>query len=182
MLKASQNPPTIFPPESSVRQLSGTWWVAHTKARNEKAFAWDLLHQQIAYFLPMSQRITFSGGRKRRVLLPLFSSYVFFCGDAESKQSALATDRLCQVITVREQAELIEDLSAIERVLAGDAKLDPYPFAVVGQQVRISRGPFEGINGIVVRRDNVNRLVLSIDVLGQGASMEIDADILEPAN
>jgi hypothetical protein len=181
MLKASQNPPAIYPLETSVHQFTGSWWVAHTKARNEKAFAWDLLHERIQYFLPMSQRIRFSGGRKRRVLLPLFSSYVFFCGDAQSKQSALATDRLCQVIAVTDQAKLREDLAAIERVLAGDVTLDPYPFAVVGQRVRISRGPFEGISGIVVRRDNVNRLVLNIDVLGQGASMEIDADLLEDA-
>jgi transcriptional antiterminator RfaH len=179
MLKASQNPPAIFPLEMSVQNFTGTWFVAHTKARNEKAFAWDLLHQQIQYFLPMSERITFSGGRKRRLLLPIFSSYIFFCGDAHSRQAALATDRLCQVITVKEQAKLIEDLSAIERILSGEVKLDPYPFAVVGQQVRISRGPFEGIRGTVVRRDNVNRLVLSIDVLGQSASMEIDADLLE---
>ncbi|HEY1628291.1 MAG TPA: transcription termination/antitermination NusG family protein, partial [Tepidisphaeraceae bacterium] len=99
----------------SVQNFTGTWFVAHTKARNEKAFAWDLLHQQIQYFLPMSQRITFSGGRKRRVLSPIFSSYVFFCGDVHSRQAALATDRLCQVIAVNDQTKLRDDLSAIER-------------------------------------------------------------------
>ena len=179
MLKASQNPPTAHPQTGSIRDFSGRWWVAHTKARSEKAFAWDLLHQNISYFLPITQRIRFSGGRKRRVLLPLFSSYVFFCADEHNRQTALATDRLCQVIAVRDQNKLIDDLAAIERVLAENVSLDPYPFAVVGKRVRISRGPFEGICGTIDRRDNINRMVLSIDVLGHGAAMEIDTDLLE---
>jgi transcription antitermination factor NusG len=59
--------------------------------------------------------------------------------------------------------------------------LDAYPFAVMGQRVKISRGPFEGISVTVVRRDNIDRLVLSIDVLGQRASMEIDTDLFKDA-
>jgi hypothetical protein len=39
----------------------------------------------------------------------------------------------------------------------------------------------QGIVGTVVRRDNETRLVLQVSMLGQGASLEIDTDLLEPA-
>ena len=72
MLKVSENPPRMHPGAGTLTDLAGTWWVAHTKARSEKALAWDLLRRDIGYFLPLLGRVRFSGGRKRRVLMPLF--------------------------------------------------------------------------------------------------------------
>jgi len=73
MLKLSENPAILTPEVQSLVELGGTWWVAHTKARFEKAFAWDMSNRGIGYFLPMREKIIFSGGRKRRVMAPLFS-------------------------------------------------------------------------------------------------------------
>ena len=180
MLKLSANPPTRSGPVDSVARLSGRWWVAHTKPRCEKAFAWGLQRRGIGYFLPMTRRVRFSGGRKRRVMLPLFPSYVFFCGDAESRSAALATNRLCRTLEVADQGRLVVELSAIEKALDGEGGLEACPAAAVGQPCRITSGPFEGIEGIVARRDGSARIVLDVHVLGQGACMEIDADLLEP--
>jgi len=77
MLKISENPPILPPEVKTVSELTGQWWVAHTKSRFEKAFAWDLLRRGIGYFLPLVERVRVSGGRHRRVLAPLFPSYVF---------------------------------------------------------------------------------------------------------
>jgi len=182
MLKMSENPPCVSPAAESLGVFTGRWWVAHTKARFEKAFAWDLVHRGIAYFLPLIQRVRMSGGRKRRVLMPLFASYVFFCGSEEDRYRAMATNRLCKTIAVSDQAGLVGELTAIERALAGKAQLDPYPFAAVGQRCRIAAGPFRGLEGVVVQRTKPARLVLGISILGQGAVMEIDADMLEPVD
>ena len=114
MLKKSENPPLLSPSVQSLEELAGPWWVAHTRARFEKAFAWGLLKRGIGYFLPMVERVTMSGGRKRRGLMPLFSSYVFFCGAEQDRHAALATNRLCQVILVADQARLVSELAMIE--------------------------------------------------------------------
>src|SRR5207248_10893507 len=106
MLKLSDNPAMLYPPAASPGELRGPWWVAHTKARCEKVFAEDLAARKIAYFLPMIERVTFSGGRKRRGMAPLFASYVFFCGNEQDRQAALLTDRLCRVIEVTAQQQL----------------------------------------------------------------------------
>ena len=173
----------MLPPGAeSVSQIAGRWWVAHTKSRFEKAFAWDLLHMGIGYFLPLVERVKVSGGRKRNVLLPLFAGYVFFCGGEEHRYQAMKTNRLCQTIEVPDQQQLIEELGCLERGLAGKAELDPYPFAAVGRRCRVTAGPFQGLEGIVIRRNKRPLLVLQVSILGQGAAMEIDCDLVEPAD
>ncbi len=182
MLKLTDNPPMTPPSMDSVARFTGDWWVAHTRPRFEKAFAWDLLNRGIGYFLPMMKRVTISGGRKRHVLTPLFTSYVFFCGTDEDRYTAMTTDRLCQTIPVKDQTRFVSEISAVQRALAGDAKLDPHPFAAIGRRCRVKAGPFEGIEGVVVHRNKIARLVLQVSILGQGAAIEIDADLLEPAD
>ena len=102
MLKLSDNPPTVSPGVDTITELSGTWWVAHTKARFEKVFAWDILMQGISYFLSMRGKVIFSGGRKRRIML-LFTSCAFFCGNEAERYFAMTTIRLCQTIEVVDQ-------------------------------------------------------------------------------
>ncbi len=180
MLKLADNPPVLTPGVDALSELEGRWWVAHTKARNEKALAWDLLRHGIGYFLPMRCRVFFSGGRKRRGMAPLFTSYVFFCGDLEDRYTAMTTNRICQTLEVFDQARLIRELTAIESALAGDAELEPYPGPAIGRRCRIVGGPFDGLEGVVVERARRARLVLQVGLLGQGAAMEIEADLLEP--
>ena len=179
MLKLSENPPTLHPAGGSLRDLGGRWWVMHCKPRNEKALAWDLVDRNVPYFLPMTLRTTFSGGRKRRGMIPLFPSYIFLNGRDEQRHAALTTNRIVRAIEAPDQQLLITELDALERALREGAEFDLYPFAVVGQRCRVRKGPFEGVEGTVVSRDSVARLVLQVSLLGCGAVMEVDVGLLE---
>jgi hypothetical protein len=181
MLRFDDNPPMRTASVASVADMTGDWWVAHTRARFEKALAFDLTAKGIEYFLPMIERVKMSGGRKRKLLLPLFPSYLFFCGNSDSRYAALATNRLCQAIPVTDREKFVGELVALELALSHHAHLDLYPFAAIGRRCRVRVGPLQGIVGTVVRRDNETRLVLQVSMLGQGASLEIDTDLLEPA-
>jgi len=177
----TENPAILTPQVQSLTELTGTWWVARTKARFEKAFAWDLLSHGIGYFLPMREKIIFSGGRKRCVMVPLFTSYVFFCGTEQDRYMALKTNRLCQTIEVIDQDSLVEDLVSIEKALLSKAVIDNYPRLPVGSHCRIKSGPMMGIEGVVIeRKDTKARMVIEVTILGQGAVVEIDSDLLEP--
>ena len=181
MLKPSDNPPQLSPPAASVADLPGRWWVAHTKSRSEKAFAWDLVKAGgVGYYCPMTRRTTFSGGRKRLVFKPLFTSYVFVCGDDGCRLACLQTGRLCAVLPVNDQAKFIDELSTLEWALAGSPELDLYPFAAVGRRCRVTAGPLMGLRGVVVRRTDRATLVLEVSILRQGASLEVDLDLVEP--
>lgn len=181
MLKLSENPAILTPQVQSLTELTGTWWAAHTKARSEKAFAWDMSGHGIGYFLPMWEKNIFSGGRKRRVMMPLFTSYVFVCGTELDRYTALTTNRLCQMIDVIDQDGLIQELSRIERVLLSKAIIDHYPNLPVGNRCRIISGPMKGTEGVVIeKRDAKVRMVLEVTILGQSAVLEVDADLLAP--
>jgi len=180
VLSPSQNPPILPPWAKGLDELGGRWWVAHTKARNEKALAWDLLRRDIGYFLPLRHCVTYSGGRKRRVLKPLFTSYLFLCGDDRDRYTAMTTNRICRTLDVFDQDELVTQLIAIEKALVSDAELIPCSLPEIGRRCRVRAGPLVNVEGVVVEHGKRARLILAVSILGQGASLEIDADLLEP--
>lgn len=180
MLKLHDNPP--MKPQDSPRlaDVPGRWYVAHTKARREKALVWALSAQGVPYFLPMTERLTCNRGRRFRSWLPLFSGYVFFAGDRQARQRALATRHLAGVLDVVDRDRFLAELSQIEQALDGGARLDPYPSMSHGSLCRVRCGPLAGLEGVVVRK-NVTRLLLQVEMLGQAAALEIDGSLLEPA-
>ena len=180
MLKESENPPIAWPEDKSIRDFTGLWWVAHTRSRNEKALANDLVHRGISYFLPMCWKVRRQRGRTLRSLLPLFGGYLFFCGGESHRLEVLRTNRVANLIEVKDQQKLLEELEQIEQALQAGAPLIPHKYIRAGQVCRVTAGPLADLLGIIVKAKNATRLVLQIDMLGQAASVEIDADMIEP--
>lgn len=179
VLKLSDNPECLHPAWMDFHRISGQWWLAHTRARAEKALAKELARRELPYFLPMTSQIRFSGGRKRHTMLPLFASYLFFAGDAPQRLTVLSSEHVCQVIEVKNQAQLADELSALHRSIASGAPLHLCEIPRLGTRCQIIRGPLEGIQGIVIREADKTRLVLQVSTIARGAAVEIDADLLE---
>jgi transcriptional antiterminator RfaH len=179
MLKVSENPPIIWPQTESIRNFEGQWWVVHTRSRNEKALAHDLISKDISYFLPMSWKVRRKSRRTIRSFLPLFSGYLFFCGKENQRVELLKTNRVAHLIEVEDQQKLLDELVQVNQALQSGAPLTPHKYIKAGQRCRVIAGPLIGLEGIVVRSKNATRLVLQIDMLGQAASVEIDVDMME---
>jgi transcription antitermination factor NusG len=179
LLKECDNPTITWPEDKSVRDFAGLWWVAHTKSRNEKALAHDLMCKQISYFLPMCWKVRRIRGRTIKSLLPLFGGYLFFCGQEMQRVEVLRTNRVANLIEAKNQQQLIEELSAIQQALGAGANLAPHDYIKAGQQCRVIGGPLAGLTGIVEQTRNSMRLVLQVKMLGQAASVEIGADMIE---
>ena len=169
----------MWPEAVSIREYTGQWWVAHTKSRNEKALAHDLISKEISYFLPMTWKVRRKSRRTIKSLLPLFSGYLFFCGNENQRTEILRTDRVANLIEVINQEKLLNELVQIERVLQTGTPLVPHKYIKVGQKCRVIAGPLMGLQGIVVKTKGTMRLVLQVDMLGQAASVEIDIDMIE---
>ncbi len=179
MLKVSENPSITWPEEKSICDFTGLWWVVHTKSRNEKALAQDLIRKSINYFLPMSWKIRHQKGRKIRSLLPLFGGYLFFCGNENQRLELLRTNRVANLIVVKDQQKLLAELLQIEQALKAGASLAPHKYIKKGQLCRVITGPLADLQGIVIKTKSAARLVLQIDMLGQAASVEVDTDTIE---
>jgi transcription antitermination factor NusG len=180
LLKPSENPPVSWPAGLAIKDFKGLWWVAHTKSRNEKALAQDMSVKGISYFLPMIWKVRRVHGRTMRSLLPLFGGYLFFCGEERQRIEVLRTNRVANLIEVRDQPRLVRELSQIEQALCAGADLTPHKFLKEGQRCKVIGGALAGLQGIVVRANDQTRLVLQIDMLGQATSVEISADMIEP--
>lgn len=180
MLKKIDNPPILYPDGVEIADMADLWWVAHTKARNEKALAHLLCRWEIPYFLPLVEKVSHRKGRRFESLLPLFSGYVFFCGDIDARYRALTSNRIAQVLEVPDQAGLVKELIPIYQALSRGLPVDAHPYLKSGVRCRVKGGPLVGYEGIVVRKKNVTRILLQVEMLGQAAAVEIDADLLEP--
>ena len=158
------------------------WIVLWTKARQEKAVARFLGALGTRFYLPLIQRKSIARGRKFTSNVPLFPGYVFLHGTLEHAYSAIATKRVCQLIEVPDQDGFIREISEIQKALEMTGSLELYPFAVVGRRCRIARGPFMGLEGVISNRLGATRLVMQVGILGRGAALEIDIDLIEPLN
>jgi len=180
LLKVSENPPAVWPEVESIGQFTGQWWVVHTKSRNEKALAHDLMGRGISYFLPMIWKVRRKSRRTMRSLLPLFGGYLFFCGSENDRVEILRTDRVANLIEVKDQQKLIRELQQIEQALRSGVPVTPHKYLKEGQKCRVVAGPLMGLQGVISRTAGATRLVLQVDMLGQAASVEIDVDMIEP--
>jgi transcription antitermination factor NusG len=180
LLKIHENPPSIWPQADSLRLFAGLWWVAHTRSRNEKALAHDLKAKNISYFLPMTWKVRQQSHRTIKSLLPLFTGYLFFCGSEPERIELLKTNRVANLLEVKDQESLIKELVRFEQAVRAGAPLVPHKYVRKGQWCRVVAGPLLGLEGIVVQTKGDTRLVLQINMLGQAASVEIDMDMIEP--
>ncbi|MEN8126886.1 MAG: transcription termination/antitermination NusG family protein [Planctomycetota bacterium] len=179
MLKLSENPPLVWPEEKTIADFEGQWWVAHTKSRNEKALACQLVNREVPYFLPMHWKVSKSRGRTIRSLLPLFPGYLFFCGGDDQRLEVLKTNRTANILPVEDQELLVQELLPIETMLKLGKTVLPHDYIQVGQRCRVTAGPLAGTTGMVVQTPKETRLVLQVDMLGQAASVEIASDMVE---
>lgn len=171
-----------WPATTTVSEVQARWTVAYCKPRQEKALAWDLCRQEVIYFLPMVLRQTSSGGRRRRNMYPLFSSYLFFAGDELARTAVLRTERVVRLIEISDvqQTQFRREIAALQAaVVRSPETIELHPRLVPGAFVRVKAGPMKDVEGIVLQSHNKRRLLLGVSVLGVGATVEIHADLVE---
>ena len=176
--------PSMYP-ETLLDAASGEkadrrWLALYTKARQEKSLARELLKLGIPFYLPLVRKVGVARGRKRTSLVPLFAGYLFLFGSEEERLRTLGTNRISRVLAVDDPDQLVFDLRQLRQLIATNAPLTVESRLGPGQQVRVRQGPFAGLEGTVVKRRGETRLLVSINFLQRGASVEIDDFMLDP--
>lgn len=163
-----------------IEQAGGDWFVVHTKSRQEKVISQALDAMGIAHFLPLITKTRYSGNRKFTAQVPLFPSYLFLRGELDDAYLADRTKRIARVIHANDQEQIHHELRNIHLAITKEATLNLYPYLENGVRVEVRSGPFQGLQGIIESRAKADRLVLQIETLGKGTSLEIDGSLLEP--
>ncbi|HTV05375.1 MAG TPA: UpxY family transcription antiterminator [Acidobacteriaceae bacterium] len=163
-------------------EADSDWWALYTRHQHEKAVADMLSAKGFEVFLPLYDSLRRWKDRKKLLSLPLFPCYVFVRGGLERRLPIVTTPGVYMILSRGEKVAVIpeDEIQAIRRTMEGNFRVEPHPFLKCGDRVRVSRGSLEGIEGILVRKKNIYRLVLSVDMLAQSVGVEIDASDVEP--
>ena len=176
--------PSVYPEtlldELTAEPCERRWWALYTKSRQEKAVVRQLLGFEVPFYLPLVRKRSVCRGRRISSHIPLFPGYVFLFGTEEERLRSLTTNRISRILPVPQQARLRKELRQLRHLIASDAALTVETRLAPGDHVRVRHGPFAGLEGTVLRRHGQTRLVVSVDFLQQGASVEIDDVCLEP--
>ena len=158
------------------------WWALYTRHQHEKAVAETLMAKNFEVFLPVYDSVRRWKDRKKLLSLPLFPCYVFVRGGLDRKLQIVTTPGVHMILNCGERFATIPDaeIEAIQKVVAGRFRIEPHPFLKCGETVRVMRGSLEGVEGILLRKKNWERLVLSVNMLAQSVAVEINAADVEP--
>jgi transcription antitermination factor NusG len=167
------------------RQLSeDSWYALYTRHQHEKTVNQILTGKGFNTFLPLYATTHNWKDRTKALSLPLFPCYVFLKGGIERRLQILTTPGIFGLVSSAGQPAAIPaaEIEAIQRVVQSGARVEACPYLKCGNWVRVKCGPLTGIEGILVRKKNVSRLVLTVEILGTAAAIEVAAFQVEAVN
>jgi transcription antitermination factor NusG len=159
------------------------WYAVHTNSRHEKTVAQQMDGSRIPYFLPLYKSVRRWKDRKKQIELPLFPGYVFVHIALRDKLQVLKVPGVVQLISFNGRPTPLHDgeIETLRNGLARTHAAEPHPYLSVGKKVRVHSGPFAGVEGILIRRKEKFRVVLSIHLIQRSVAVEVDETEIEPA-
>lgn len=169
-------------PNSGLQAERFAWWALYTRHQHERTVADALSGKGFEVFLPMYESVRRWKDRSKVLSLPLFPCYVFVRGAVDRRLQIVSTPGIHMILTHGDTFASIPEteIEAIRRTVQGNLRVEPHPFLKCGDRVRVTRGSLQGIEGILVRKKNIFRLVLSVEMLAQSVGVEVDAADIEP--
>ena len=157
------------------------WLVLHTRPRQEKSLARQLLEGQVPFYLPLISRRWRSRRHTLTSHIPLFAGYAFLFASQEERHKALTTRRVLRALEVPDQDGLLNDLLQINRLIATGAPITPEDQLGPGMFVEIKSGPLAGLRGKILRTASGRRFIVQVDFIQRGASVLLDDFVLVKA-
>ena len=153
------------------------WYAIHTRSRHEKVVFDELVRKRIEAFLPTITRWSRWKDRRKKIDWPLFPGYCFARFDVSSSLAVLKCTGVIAIVSIQGRPAPIEaqEIEAIRKLVSSELQYDPCPLIKEGAIVEVIGGPLRGVTGRLVRKGTHARLVLSVDAIGQGVSVQVDA-------
>jgi transcription antitermination factor NusG len=161
--------------------LAGSWYAIYTRHQHEKAIAQFLSAKGLQVFLPLYNATRRWKDRTMHLSLPLFPCYLFLRGLKERRLEVVTTPGIVSILSINGEPATIpeSEIEAVRRAIEWGNRVEPHPFLRCGDRVRVISGPLQGLEGILVRKKNLYRLVLSVEILERSAAVEVDVSAVE---
>ena len=163
--------------------LDAQWYAVWTRSRHEQVVREQLERKDIDAFLPTITRWSRWKDRKKKIDWPLFPGYCFAHFPADNALAVLKCTGVVNIVSFEGKPAPIPDheVASIRLLVGSDLQYDPCPLIQEGMRVEVHHGPLRGVIGRLVRKDTQKaRLILSVDLIGQAVSVEVDAADVKP--
>ena len=152
------------------------WYAVYTCANHEKRVADQFACRSVEHFLPQYESVRRWKDRRVRLQLPLFPGYLFVHLAEQERLRVLQVPGVVRLVGFHGSPTPMpeEDLERIQQFLGQGWRAEPHPYLQTGRRARVVRGPLAGMEGIVLRRKNRSRLVLSFDLIHRSMAIETD--------
>jgi transcription antitermination factor NusG len=163
--------------------LRPRWYAACTAPRHERYVTHQMDGRRISCFLPLYRSVRRWKDRRKQLDLPLFPGYVFVHMALQDRLQVLQLPGVVQLVSFSGKPAAIPDdeIEALRSGLVGNLGAEPHPYLTVGRRVRIRAGSVAGLEGILVRRKQKFRVVLSLELIQRSVAIEVDEADIESA-
>ena len=163
-------------------QPAPAWYAVWTRSRHEQVVREQLQRKGLETFLPTITRWSRWKDRKKQIDWPLFPGYCFVRFDGAERLPVLKCTGVVNIVAFDGDIVPIpeHEIEGIRRLVESDLQFDPCPLIREGMMVEVTHGPLKGVVGRLVRKGSHARLVLSVDLIGQAVSVEVDAADVKP--
>ncbi len=160
------------------------WYALSVRSRHEFVARDELVRKGIETFLPAFTKLRQWSDRKKQVVYPVFPGYLFV-------RVAPQPEDFLQVIKTRGTVGLVslepgypsavpeQEVEALKRVVFSGRQFDVYPGYRIGTRVRVRRGPLEGAEGVLARKEDSQQFFVNVEILGRSVGIRICAEDLE---
>lgn len=154
------------------------WFAVRVKSNYEKPVSAILRGNGFEEFVPTYRSKRYWSDRVKMVDLPLFPGYLFCRLDLSRRLPLLTTPGFLYLVGKGRTPEAIDEqeILAIQSIMRSGLPALPWPSIAIGQKVRLERGPLRGLDGIVAKVDDQNRIYVHVTLLQRSVSVQIDPD------
>ena len=166
-----------------MRSDDAQWYAIWTRSRHEQVVREQLERKQFEAFLPTITRWSRWKDRKKKIDWPLFPGYCFARFTLDDALPVLKCTGVVNIVSFEGKPAAIPDyeVESIRLLVGSELQYDPCPLIHEGMMVEVVHGPLKGVVGRLTRKDPIKaRLVLSVDLIGQAVSVEVDASDVKP--
>ena len=190
LVEAKLGEGSVGAPEGSVFYRSeaspdfgaGRWYALYVRSRHEKTVENSLRSKRYNVFSPSYRTKRKRVDRIAEIEVPLFSGYVFCQFDPSKRLPVLMTPGVVGVVGRGNRPEPVDDteIDSMRTVALAGRSVQPWPFLRLGQRIRMQSGPLTGVEGIFLRVQDEDHLIVSVTLLQRAVSVRIERDSVSP--
>lgn len=175
LLERQQNAARLTDQEQAMSQPH--WYAVYTCAKHEKRVAAELGARKVQHFLPLYSSVRRWKDRRVQLELALFPGYVFVRLALRDRLQVLQIPSVVRLVGFGGLPTALPDveMEILREGLCQGLRAEPHPFLTIGRRVRITAGPFAGLEGVLKRKKSNLRVVVSLELIQRSVAVDVDA-------